>query len=237
MIDDRFVWLAGASAFLLPWVMIYLGFPVYRRAMLLASAFTALFGLTEPLFVPEYWAPPSLFDFALRTGFDIESLIFWFGIGGMAAVAYDKLSGARPGSMIAERFAPPYRDLYALIAAPLLIFSVLYVISVNPIYAGIVAMIAGAAVAVFLRPDLRYRTWIGGIVFYLYYAAFTLGLEWVAPGYIGRIWNLDALSGILVGPVPIEGLAFAFAFGMYWSGVYEHLTCQSRSVPANGTAR
>jgi hypothetical protein len=32
--------------------------------------------LTEPLFVPDYWNPPSLFDLARRSGFDIESVIF-----------------------------------------------------------------------------------------------------------------------------------------------------------------
>lgn len=38
----------------------------------------ATFGLTEPLFVPKYWNPPSLFDLAQRTGFGIKSLIFCF---------------------------------------------------------------------------------------------------------------------------------------------------------------
>lgn len=40
-----------------------------------------LLGFTEPLFVPAYWNPPTLFDLAQRTGFDIESLIFTFAIG------------------------------------------------------------------------------------------------------------------------------------------------------------
>lgn len=47
----------------------------------MVSLATAFFGLTEPLFVPEYWNPPTLFDLAQRTGFDLESLIFCFGIG------------------------------------------------------------------------------------------------------------------------------------------------------------
>lgn len=42
---------------------------------------SALFDLTESIFVPEYWNPPSLFDLAPRTSFDIESLIFCFGFG------------------------------------------------------------------------------------------------------------------------------------------------------------
>ena len=58
--------------------------------MLLVSVFTMPFGLTEPLFVPRYWDPPSLFNLAATTGFDIESLIFCFAIGGIGAVLYDK---------------------------------------------------------------------------------------------------------------------------------------------------
>ena len=46
------------------------------------------FGVTEPIFVPRYWSPPSLFDLAQRTGFDIESLIFSFAIGDVGAVLY-----------------------------------------------------------------------------------------------------------------------------------------------------
>lgn len=50
--------------------------------MLRVSLLTAPFGLTEPLFVPEYWNPPSLFVLEQRTGFDLEIFIFCFGIGG-----------------------------------------------------------------------------------------------------------------------------------------------------------
>ena len=61
--------------------------------MLRASLLTMPFGLTEALFVPRYWDPPSLFDLAQRTGFDIESLIFSFGIGGVGSVLYNILTG------------------------------------------------------------------------------------------------------------------------------------------------
>jgi hypothetical protein len=62
--------------------------------MLRVSTLTALFGLTQPLFVPAYWNPPSLFDLAHRTGFDIESLIFCFAIGGLGAAGYRVLAPA-----------------------------------------------------------------------------------------------------------------------------------------------
>jgi hypothetical protein len=46
---------------------------------------------------------------------------------------------------------------------------------------------------------------------------------WSAPGYIDAVWNLLALSGVSVFGIPLEELLFGASFGMYWSGVYEHL--------------
>lgn len=171
----HYVWLVWSSAFLLPWAALYLAFPVHRRAMLWGSAFMAPFGLTEPLFVPVYWNPPSLFDLAQRTGFDIESIIFCFAIG------------------------------------------------------GIVAMAAGAVANVMCRPDLKLNMLVGGMLFLGFYIVFLAGLKWSAPGYIEQVWNLPALSGIAPFGFPIEEFLFAFGFGLFWTGVYEHFTWR-RSV-------
>jgi hypothetical protein len=86
VLPEQYVWLISSAAFLIPWVGAYAAFPRHQKAMLWASLFTTPIGLTEPLFVPEYWSPPSLFDLARTTGFDIESQIFSFGIGGIGAV-------------------------------------------------------------------------------------------------------------------------------------------------------
>lgn len=93
MISDRYIWLAWSSAFLLPWLAVYAACSQHRKTMWWASLLTMPFGLTEPLFVPSYWNPPSIFDLAQRTGFDIESLIFCFGIGGIGSVLYNLVSG------------------------------------------------------------------------------------------------------------------------------------------------
>jgi hypothetical protein len=37
------------------------------------------------------------------------------------------------------------------------------------------------------------------------------------------VWNLPALSGLLIAGIPAEELLFGLTFGMYWTGVYEHL--------------
>lgn len=71
---------------------------------------------------------------------------------------------------------------------------------------------------------------VGAAVFLILYALFMLGLEWFTPGYISQVWNLAALSGVLVGGIPLEELLFGFSFGWYWTGVYEHFTW-STSLP------
>ncbi|MHB1298442.1 MAG: lycopene cyclase domain-containing protein [Gemmatimonadaceae bacterium] len=226
MIPTPYVWVVWASAFLVPWALLYWRFPMHRRVMRWSSVFTAPFGLTEPLFVPRYWDPPSLFDLAQRTGFDIESLIFCFGIGGVAAVLVNVLTGRVAVPLTTEARQHRRHRLHRwVLLFPFVSFVALLPLDWNPIYPGILAMLAGAAASVWCRPDLLRSTAIGSVVFTLYYTVFLAGLEWSAPpGYINTVWNLEALSEVLLGFVPLEELLFAAGFGAYWVGVYEHFT-------------
>lgn len=237
MISETYVWLIWSSAFLIPWAVAYLAFPDHRRAMIWASLFTMPFGLTEPLFVPEYWSPPSLFDLALRTGFDIESLIFCFGIGGIGSVLYNLLTRQRLEPALShERRRTRHRFHVWALSAPFLAFPVLYLFPWNPIYPAILAMVIGTVATAFCRRDLIQKTWIGGLLFLGYYVIFLIGLEWTAPGYIARVWNLEALSGLAIAGMPLEELLFAITFGTYWSGVYEHFTWKTLTVSPIGRA-
>lgn len=225
MISEQYVWLIWSSAFLVPWLIIFLSFPEHRRIMWWSSLFTTPFGLSEPLFVPEYWSPPSLFNLAQTTGFDIESLIFCFGIGGISAVLYNLLTRKTVRSIDSEeKRLPLHRHHYKALATPFVVFPLLSVFPWNPIYPSILAMFAGAIANTLCRPDLTTKTWIGGVLFLGYYILFLVGLEWTAPGYIDRVWNLKNLLGINIAFMPLEELLFAITFGMYWSGAYEHFT-------------
>jgi len=223
--NDQYVWFLWSAAFMLPWAGVYISFPQHRSAMLWASLFTMPFGLTEPLFVPEYWSPPSLFDLAINTGFDIESLIFCFGIGGLAAVLYNIITQRVPQKIPKEeKYKPLHRHHYKALLTPFISFPILYLFPWNPIYPAILAMIMGTIANILCRPDLKNKTWIGGLLFLVYYAIFLTGLELSAPDYIERVWNTQALTGYNIFFMPLEELLFAISFGMYWSGVYEHFT-------------
>ncbi|MCB1055888.1 MAG: hypothetical protein KDD11_10305 [Acidobacteria bacterium] len=229
---EHYVWLVWSLAFLVPWAVLWLFFPEHRRPMLWASLFTAPFGLTEPLFVPEYWNPPSLFDLAQRTGFDIESLIFCFGIGGVGAVLVNVATRHRTEPLSpAERHAPRHRFHRWALASPFLAFPFLWVLPWNAIYAGIAAMFVGMVATVACRPDLSRNSVLGAGIFVAYYLVFLVGLEVTSPGYITRVWNLDVLSGFTLFSFPVEELLFAAGFGGYWAGVYEHYTWHRSERP------
>src|SRR3970282_1263685 len=107
-----------------------------------SSLVTMLFGLTEPLFVPEYWNPPSLFGLAQSTGFDVESLIFAFGIGGVGVVLYDAATSRRLATPLGamEKASPHHRWHRVAAFVPALIFPPLYLMQWNPIHAAITAL-------------------------------------------------------------------------------------------------
>lgn len=230
MISHQYVWFLWSLSFLIPWVVVYRLYPEFRRIMLHASLATMPFGLTEPLFVPEYWLPPSLFSLAATTGFDIESLIFCFAIGGMGVVIYNVVNRQEfaPVSELYHRL-PIHRHHRVAIVIPFVVFPALYFLPWNPIYPAIVAMVAGAVATMLCRPDLRNKVWVGGVLFLVFYTFFVGGLELIQPGYIEMVWNLGELSGVTALGIPLEEYLFAFSFGVYWVGIYEHLTWR-RSV-------
>ncbi len=216
-------WLIFALLFLGIWLVFYIFFPKKRKEMLWTSLFTMPFGLTEPLFVPEYWSPPSLFDLAVKTGFDIESFIFCFSIGGIGAIFYELIYPLKH-RRISKREKRQHRHHLLALLSPVLVFFPLYFFTLlNPIYSASIAMIIGGIATILCRPDLKRKILLGGVLFLcLYFLFFFLFIQ-IYPGIVHEVWNLAALSGILILGIPIEELIFAFSFGMLWSGVYEHV--------------
>lgn len=218
-------WLVFSLILLGIWVVVFLLSGKSRKEMLWASTFTTFFGLTEPLFVPEYWRPPSLFNLAFKTGFDIESLIFSFAIGGLGVVLYELFFSVKHYKMSKHEMhsARHKWHLLALFSGPIAFIILSVTLSMNPIYSASIAMFVGGISAMLCRPDLKNKTFIGGVLFLVLYFVFFLSFNLIYPSAVTQYWNLSSISGILLLGIPIEELIFAFTFGMMWSGVYEHI--------------
>lgn len=217
-------WLIFSLLFLGIWFVIFLSRPFVRREMFWVSLFTMPSGLTEPLFVPKYWNPSSLFDFAARTGFDIESLIFSFAVGGLATVLYEAIFKVKHHKMDKKEMNRRRHLLHRLsIISPIIVFVPLYFLTnLNPIYSVSAALLVGGVLALLCRPDIKRKILIGGLLFLGLYSIFFLGMNVLFP-YFVNYWNLPALSGVLILGVPLEELMYAFTFGMMWSSIYEHI--------------
>ncbi|MEK6829981.1 MAG: lycopene cyclase domain-containing protein [Nanoarchaeota archaeon] len=218
-------WLIFSLILLGIWFVIFLISRKFRKEMFFVSLFTTPFALTEPLFVPEYWNPPSLFNLAAITGFDIESLIFSFAIGGIGAVLYNAFFKVKY-KKIGKHEMHSKRHRFHLIAlfSPIIVFLIVSLFTkLNPIYSASIAMFIGGIATILCRPDLKKEVWMGGILFLLLYFIFFLFFLLVYPYAVESFWNLSAISGILIFGIPIEELIFAFTYGMLWSSAYEHI--------------
>ncbi len=226
--EPQYAWLLWSLILVGIWAVIYLLLTKKenRREMLLVSFWTSLLGFTEPFFVPTYWNPPSLFDLAHRTRFDIESFIFSFAIGGIAVSIYEQIFGAEHSSITAgERMHSRHQyHLATLLSAPVIFFGLYFATSLNPIYDAFIALIAGGIATWYCRPDLKKKMITSAFLFLGLYFLYFLALIVLYPGYVEQVWNLPVLSGIIVFGVPLEELMFAFGVGFLWSSVYEHLT-------------
>jgi hypothetical protein len=224
--EPQYAWLLWSLLLMGIWAVIYALFRNRdgRREMLVVSFWTSLLGFTEPLFVPAYWNPPSLFDLAHRTGFDIESIIFSFAMGGIAVALYDWIFAPRHFAMPnVEQHRSEHRyHRWALASAPIVFLVLLLAISLNPIYSSFIALIAGGLATWYCRPDLKKKMIASAFLFLGLYFLYFLTLIAAYPGYVERVWNLPAISGILIVGVPLEELMFAFGLGFLWSSVYEH---------------
>lgn len=224
----QYVWLVWSLMLLAIWTAVYLSLRnrESRKEMLVVSLWTSLLGLTEPLFVSEYWSPPSLFDLALRTGFDIESLLFAFGVGGIAVAIYERIFPVQHEQVSAiEKHKPRHKyHLIALLSAPIFFVPLLIFTNLNPIYSTFIALVGGGLAALYCRPDLKKKMFASAFIFTALYFVYFLTLVIAYPGYVERVWNLSAISGILILGIPLEELMFAFGLGFLWSGVYEHIT-------------
>ena len=230
-----YAFLIGSLWLLAIWLFIFKLKPTPRKEMFWVSLWTAFLGLTEPFFVPEYWNPPTLFNLAQRTGFDIESIIFAFSVGGIVSVLYEVVFKTKHRLVsLRERLKSIHKLHYFFLSlAPLTFLLLWFFTKINPIYSTSVALFIGSLGAIVCRKDLTKKILVGGLLFLGLYFLFFLFFNLAFPGYIDKVWNFSTISGIIILGIPIEELLFALTLGMFWSSLYEHLTWRTVKVENN----
>lgn len=219
------IWFEWSLLFLAGWILLFLLTKEneVRREVVGASLAACVFGFTEPIFVPRYWDPPSLFNLAQTTGFDLESFIFTFAVGGIVVGLFERLFSVRHRPLEPEdtRFSQAF-SLGTITAAMVLLFTIVVAFSpVNPIYAAIGTLFSGGILALWFRPDLTKKMVVSMFLFAALYVTYFLYLVFAAPGYVTSVWDLRALSGVLISGIPLEEILFALGFGFFWSGIYD----------------
>ena len=173
--------------------------------MVWVSIFTAITGLAEPIFIPRYWNPPSLFNLSSTIHFDIESIIFSWGTGGIGSVLYEALLNTKHRKMAPQEYVQEKRwlHMFSLLSMPVIFLSLSFLTNLNPIYSVSIALTIGALAAVACRPDLAKNTILGGALFTaLYfllfsadYLSFSKFPKFLELGGVVRHFNLEGASG------------------------------------------
>ena len=224
-----YTYMTWSTLLVVLWGVVFL-FTRNKKKMLTMSLGTAPLGLTEPLFYPEYWSPPTLFGLGEAYGFDVESILFSFAVGGLASTLYELGSTAKTKSMPGERKLGREHRFHAwALTSPVLVFVLLELTtSLNPIYTASMALLTGAVSTVVCRVDLLGSAIKGAAIFSLFYFVFFSAMNWSHPNFVDLYWNNAAISGLRIFGVPIEELLFASTLGALWSNFYEHRYWQSR---------
>lgn len=211
-------WFAGSVLLLVIWLGLWALNCRLRRAMMVASVLLLPTGLAQVLFVPKYWNPPSLFNLNARLGFDIESLVFSFAVGGISIALYELFV-----QDAINNFKPKPRDKRKTGLATMLsvgVFICAYVSGANPIHSFIAALFAGALFLLFVRPGIGISSLKGGTVFMCFYVFLFLAMYLAFPDFVSDYWNLAAISRIHLAGIPAEEIIYSFAFGMVWFMIY-----------------
>jgi len=206
------------------WVPVYYLNKYNKVKMLKMSFFTLPLGLSEPLFYPAYWFPPTLFDLGNKTGLDIESLIFSFAVGGLGCALYDYFYGyqEKPINCL-QRHRSQHRFHKLSLSSPIWSFLLLELFTPwNAIYTASLALLIGAIGTLYCRPELKLRIVNSALMFMVFYFLFFSAMNLSHPNFVTLYWNHAQISGIQLLHIPIEELMFSFTFGALWGGFYEH---------------
>ena len=216
----HYSYLVGTFIFWVAWVLCSVLGRQYRSEIRWGTLIAAPMALTNLLFVPEYWTPPSLFDLDQKIRVGIEDFLWAAAVGGIAAVVGEILLKERLATV---RKARHKRHYAPFVVAALVFVGLRFGFHWKTMNSTIVALAACALLIAYLRPNLIPLMLASAASFALLYFGLFLLVLALYPEFVHRYYNLSNLFGIYFLGVPIEELLFAGSGGAVWSVAYEYV--------------
>jgi len=168
---------------------------------------------------PGYWTPPTLFNLNNKTGgFAIEDALFMFFIAGIAAAAYETLTGMRVQKKTDKRLKKHHALWFGLIGAAVGCL----MLNLNGMYLLIFFNLFGGLAIIYQRPDLAKQAIFSGLIMlFIYWALFSL-FNILFPDFINLYYNLERTTKMIIMGIPLEEYLFALTFGFIWAPLYEY---------------
>ena len=216
----HYSYLVGTFIFWVAWVLCSVLGRQYRSEIRWGTLIAAPMALTNLLFVPEYWTPPSLFDLDQKIRVGIEDFLWAAAVGGIAAVVGEILLKERLATV---RKARHKRHYVPFVVAALVFVGLRFGFHWKTMNSTIVALAACALLIACLRPNLIPLMLASAVSFALLYFVLFLLVLALYPEFVHCYYNLSNLFGIYFLGVPIEELLFAGSGGAVWSVAYEYV--------------
>lgn len=199
------------------WILIYIFRKDLRKELWWSSIICAPLGFFEPVWFMYYWDPrPTLFDLTTKIGFDIESILLMFLIGGISGSLYEVLF---------HRRLKLSNTVDVKLNYLVLVFLVTYVISqfilqINAIYSTYIGVFSCLIVIAIIYTKYLKIFLYSGLAFLVIYGGLFILFGIFFPGYIEQVYSTAQISGIKIFSVPLEEYLFALFFGGMWAILY-----------------
>ena len=178
----------------------------------------------------DYWSPVYIAKVQIDNWvFGIEDYIFAFAFAGLCSGIFDLLA-RKSGQKELLRFDPMgFIGSVLLGLACLLVMGALIVfLKFNSLHAIVVAFLISAAIILARRPKLIkpavQAAFIAAVVMWIFYSGFFLQLF---HRIVSEWWDVNALSGMTMGGVPIEEVIWAWAAALFAGPLIRY--CMGRS--------
>ena len=206
-----YVYLIGTSVYALIWTIFFVIRKDLRKKMFFTSIFSAPLGISELLFIPEYWIPQFQTIPIFKELF-LESILFCFFLGGVVSVIYQVLFKEK---LFETNTINPY---LTLIAPILFLTYFLKIFNINLVYYVFISMFIGSFFVLYYLGKKSKKIIYSAIINTILYAILYF-VPWYSFPELPASYQFENLSRIILGGIPLEEFLWIFSFHRdLWKG-------------------